>query len=118
MPTIDVDDAAGVVRVRWDDTARVRTEWDKDGTQTDQQPYTTEENAAADQRAIEEQARLAYEQTRQAIKAIVTDLKAEKDRAQAVIDNANATSREKDLGRACKRIADAAIDLARFVKDM
>lgn len=59
-----------------------------------------------------EEARLAARAT---VRAIVQDLQAEKDRAQAVIDNPNSTPRERDLGRACKRIADAVIDLARYV---
>lgn len=58
------------------------------------------------------------ETTRTAIKAIVTDLQAEKARAQEVIDSVAATANEKKVARAAKRIADATIDLARFVKDM
>ena len=77
-------------------------------------PWTAEELAS--QAAIFER-----EQTRVTIKAIVTDLKAEKARAQSVIDKTNATitaADTKDVARAAKRIADATIDLARFVKDM
>ena len=74
-------------------------------------PWNTAEVAERDARA----ARVA---ARAAVKAIVADLQAEKARAQSVIGHASATPREKDLGRACKRIADAAIDLARFVGGM
>ena len=76
--------------------------------------WTAEEIAA-------QEAAAAYEAQRLIIKAIVADLRAEKGRAQAVIDATNATinnspaSYIKDTARAAKRIADAAIDLARYV---
>lgn len=44
-----------VLRVRMDDDERIRTEWDADGVQTSQRPYTAEENADADQAAWQEQ---------------------------------------------------------------
>ena len=49
------------------------------------------------------------------------DLQAEKARAQVVIDKPNNTitgGDTKDVARAAKRIADATIDLAKFVKNM
>lgn len=61
---------------------------------------------------------------REAIRLIITDLKAEKNRAQAILDATNTTINSnpagyiKDSARAAKRIADAAIDLAKFVKDI
>jgi hypothetical protein len=67
-----------------------------------------------------EAARAAHEAQRAVVKQIVTDLQAEKARAQLVIDKTNAQitgSDTKDVARAAKRIADAAIDLARFVQD-
>ena len=76
--------------------------------------WTAEEIAA-------QEAAAAYEAQRLLVKAIITDLRAEKARAQTVIDTANATinaspaSYIKDTARASKRIADAAIDLARYV---
>ena len=76
--------------------------------------WTAEELAAQAEAA-------AYEAQRLLVKAIITDLRAEKGRAQNVIDTANATinaspaSHIKDTARAAKRIADAAIDLARYV---
>ena len=79
----------------------------------------TAEQLAAELAAQAEQA--AREADRAAVKAIITDLRAEKGRAQNVIDTANATinaspaSYIKDTARAAKRIADAAIDLARYV---
>ena len=68
-----------------------------------------------------QEAAAAYEAQRILVKAIITDLRAEKARVQPVIDTANATinnspaSYIKDTARASKRIADAAIDLARYV---
>jgi len=76
-------------------------------------PWNADEIAARE-------ARIQREATRTAVKAIITDLKAEKTRAQTVIDKTNATitgADTKEVARAAKRIADAAIDLARFVKD-
>ena len=76
--------------------------------------WTAEEIAAQAEAA-------AYEAQRLLVKAIIADLRAEKGRAQNVIDTANATinaspaSHIKDTARAAKRIADAAIDLARYV---
>ena len=77
-------------------------------------PWTAEELAARAETA-------AYEAQRLTVKAIITDLRAEKTRAQAVIDTPNATIKTNpapyvvDVARAAKRIADAAIDLARYV---
>ena len=77
-------------------------------------PLTPEELAA---RAAAAQ----YEADRLAVRQIITDLRAEKARAQAVIDTPNATIKSNpapyvvDVARAAKRIADAAIDLARYV---
>ena len=76
--------------------------------------WTAEEIAA-------QEAAAAYEAQRILVKAIITDLRAEKARAQTVIDATNATINNspapyiKDTARAAKRIADAAIDLARYV---
>lgn len=76
------------------------------------------EELAADTAAAEREA------VRALVKAIVNDLQSEKARAQAVIDTANATINAgpagyvKDCARAAKRIAVAAIDLARHVKDL
>ena len=77
-------------------------------------PRTAEELAAKAEQA-------ANEALRATVKAIINDLRAEKARAQTVIDTPNATINTspaphiKDVARAAKRIADAAIDLARFV---
>ena len=77
-------------------------------------PWTEAELAAKAEQA-------AYAAQRATVKAIINDLRAEKARAQTVIDTPNATINTspaphiKDVARAAKRIADAAIDLARFV---
>lgn len=84
------------------------TTWDWGGTAWVERLWTAEELETL---AMEEERKLA----RETIKGIVIDLQAEKDRAQSVIDNPASTPREKDLGRACKRIADAVIELARYV---
>lgn len=77
-------------------------------------PWTAEELAAQAEQA-------AYDAQRLTLKAIITDLRAEKSRAQTVIDTPNATIKTNpapyivDVARAAKRIADAAIDLAKYV---
>jgi hypothetical protein len=58
---------AGVLRQRWDDTARLYTEWDADGQQTAQRPYTTAENADADARANAEALALAQAELARAV---------------------------------------------------
>lgn len=79
-----------------------------------QVPFTEAQVSAKQEAASRETARTA-------VKAIINDLQAEKARADAVIAKANNTisgADTKDVARAAKRIADAAIDLARFVKDI
>ena len=74
-------------------------------------PWTAEELAA-------QAAAAQYEAQRLTVRQIVTDLQAEKTRAQVVIDKANAAitgADTKDVARAAKRIPDATIDLARYV---
>lgn len=113
--------ANGATIERGDDAARTVTHYDETGAVLSTRPYTAEENAAADADAAQATANAEREVTRTAIKAIVQDLKLEKDRVQPVIDKANAevTGKDtRDVARAAKRIADAAIDLARFVQDL
>lgn len=104
-----------------DDATRTVTTYDETGTVLAVTPYTAEQSAAADQAAAEAAAQAEREAARTAIKAIINDLQTEKARAQAVIDKANnqiSGADTKDVARAAKRIADAAIDLARFVRDL
>lgn len=113
--------AAGVLREFRDDATRTVTTYDETGAVLTVTPYTAEQNAAADQIAAEAAARAEREADRAIVRAIVTGLQAEKARAQVVIDKANnqiSGADTKDVARAAKRIADAAIDLARFVKDI
>jgi len=62
-----------------------------------------------------------HEETKSRIALIVDELQAEKARVQPAIDASNATINAnpagyiKDNARAAKRIADAAIDLAKYV---
>lgn len=44
----------GVLREQWDDGTRTYTAWDASGVQTSTRPYTTQENADADNRATNE----------------------------------------------------------------
>ena len=100
------------------DTTRTVTTYDETGAVASTRPYTAEENAAAVAEAAARAQRVAGRLT---VRAIITDLQAEKARAQAVIDTPNATIKSNpapyvnDVARAAKRIADAAIDLARYV---
>ena len=93
----------GILRKFWDDDTRTYTEWDDQGQQIDSRPYTSEENAAADVRAIAE----AEESNEVTISTkLIDDLAA----MQAIIDQTNADlrtdpSREiKDLARATRRL--------------
>jgi hypothetical protein len=111
---------AGRLVQLWDDASRTYTEYDAQGVQVLSRPYTVEENAAADAEAAAVVAAEARAAQRALVKAIITDLQAEKARADAVIAKTNnqiSGADTKDVARAAKRIADAAIDLARFVQD-
>ena len=93
----------GVLRQRWDDTARTYTEWDAQGVQISTRPYTTEENAAADQRAA-----AALLVTNEA--TISTNLQQDLATMQAIIDQTNADLKAdpaqeiKDLARVARRL--------------
>ena len=109
----------GTLARQWDDTTRTFTDYTTDPDTV--RPYTPAEQAAADTRAATEADEAAREALRAAVRLIVTDLQAEKTRCQTVIDKANSAitaGDTKDVARAGKRIADAAIDLARLVKDL
>ena len=41
-----------VLREQWDDVTRLYTKWDSAGVQTEQRPYTAEENTRADAEAV------------------------------------------------------------------
>ena len=104
-----------------DDETRTVTTYDESGAVTNTRHYTAEEDAAADAGLAAQAAEVQREADRAAIRAIVDALKAEKARCQTVIDKMTASvtgADTKDVARAAKRIADAAIDIARFVKDI
>lgn len=104
-----------------DDQSRTVTTYDESGAVTSTRPYTADENAAADAAIAEAAALAKREADWLVVRAIITDLRAEKTRAQAVIDTPNSTIKSNpapyvvDVARAAKRIADAALDLARYV---
>jgi hypothetical protein len=111
----DVYGAGGVLIEHYDDATRTVTYYDeKTGAFLSTRPYGPDENATADAEATKAEGKTGVE-------LIVADLKTEKDRVQAIIDTPNATINTnpagfiKDVARASKRIADAAIDLAKFV---
>lgn len=113
----------GILRQHWDDTTRTFSAWNIDGTAVPgtPRPYTVEENTRADAEAAESAEQAAHEAQRIIVRAIITDLQDEKTRVDAVIAKSNAQitgGDTKDVARAAKRIADAAIDLARLVKDV
>lgn len=111
----------GVLRERWDDTTRTYTAWNASGVQTSTRPYDAAENALADAAVASAAVAAARVANRAAVKLVITDLQAEKDRMDPVIAKTNAQitgADTKDVARAAKRIADAAIELARFVQDV
>jgi len=108
----------GVLRVWHDDETRTVNTYDELGVLVSSDPYTPEQNATADAEAAEAAVQAALDFQRTAVKAIVTELQDEKDRCQIVIakDNNQIDGGDtKNVARAAKRIADAAIDLAKLV---
>lgn len=115
----------GVCREFWDDQTRTYTAYNADGSpvpSTQQnpnpRPYTPQENTRADDEAAAQVVLTELETRRAAVRAIITELVAEKDRCNTVIakDNSAITGGDtKDVARAAKRIADAAIDLAKLL---
>jgi len=111
--------ANGVLAQRWDDATRTYTDFRTDPDTV--RPYTTAENAAADALAAQAAQEVVHAATVTRVKAIITDLQAEKDRVQPAIDatnatiNANPATYIRDNARAIKRVADAVADLARYV---
>lgn len=93
-------DENGVIRRRWDDAARVYTEWNAQGVQIEQRPYTLEENARADALAIY----LVEETNRQAIE---TALSASLVELQTIVDTPNnqvGAAAVKTLARVLRRV--------------
>lgn len=123
-PNVIACEVNGIIVQQWDDATATYTERDLTGAVTLTRPYNADETAAAAIRAAAAQAAADRATLRAAVKQIVTDLQAEKDRVQPTLDataadiNAAPAAYLQDTAKAAKRIADAAIDLARFVKDM
>jgi len=109
----------GVLTERWDDVARIYTDFRPDPDVS--RPYTAEENQAADQAAADQAAAEEHAETTDRVRAIIDDLQVEKDKLDAVVEtdsadiNSSPAGYVKDTARSAKRIADAAIDLAKFV---
>lgn len=104
----------GVLVVEFDKVARVRRDLRTGAVE----PFNAEQNALADMIVTQEEARFEHETTRAIIRQIIIDLQAEKARADEVINSPNATQDDKKNARAIKRTANAAIDLARFAKEL
>lgn len=103
---------------QWNDVAQTYSDFRTNPATV--RPYTAEEIAEAGVRTAESQATESRRVARLAVKAIITDLQAERARCDVVIAKSNAQTSgadTKDIARAAKRIADAAIDLARFIQD-
>lgn len=117
-----------VVVEHGDDVTQQVTYWDDFGlliTSTPEapnpRPYTPDEIALIAASNDANLAREARRQQRTLVSAMIADLQLEKDRVQPIIDKLNADltlSDIKAVARAVKRIADADIDLAKFIKDM
>lgn len=105
--------------LRYDDDAQTVSTLDPDtGEVTSVRAYTEEEAAYPGGPALGVQQDVEHDATKDRVDTIIEDLKVEKDRLQVVIDKANAQigpADTKDVARAAKRIADAAIDLAKYV---
>ena len=98
--------ANGVLREQWDDTTRIYTAWDEDGVQTEQRPYTVEENTAAD----------AAAQTAQQVEnksTVEINLQQDYLNMQAIKAQSNADLRA-DPSQEIKQIADAVRRLTRM----
>lgn len=118
MAIMQIYDHRGVLRRAWDEGDLTRIEYDESGAVVSTRTFETVEALWAEFQV--EQAAVATELAtrRAAVKLVITDLQAEKTRCQTVIDktNANITAGDtKDVARAAKRIADAAIDIARLL---
>jgi hypothetical protein len=123
MRYVEIYEDGVKVRVEaWDDTTRQVTVYEADGKTVivPTRPYTVDENELADDAAAVKAAETSARNRVAAVKLVVTDLQAEKTRVQRIIDTDNALLKVgdvKDVARAAKRIADAAIDIARLLTE-
>lgn len=114
----DAEEIEGVIRRRWDRTTREVIEYDPAGVEVSRRPFDAEEAVAAAERDAADLARAERVAARVAVRAIITDLQAERTRAQEVIDAAASTQEDRKNARAILRTAGACIDLARLVRDL
>lgn len=115
---IHIYDAANVLRERWDDAARTFTAWDENGTQTEQRPYTAQENAEADARVQAETEQANEATLREQAAADLTALSASIDQLNLVVDknnNAIGGGDTKAVAREARAIARATKRLTRLM---
>lgn len=99
----------GVLTKFWDDTTRTYHEYDATGVETYTRPYTDDENATADAAAVDNE--LAENKS-----TIETNLAADLDAMQAILDQTNANLRAdpsqeiKDIAQAVRRLTRIALD--------
>lgn len=113
-------DENGVLRELLDDTTEKVYTYANDGTQIGVRNYTPAELAEKQARVAEQAIQADAATRRLMVKQIVTDLKTEKDRLDVVLAKSPAQitgGDTKDVARASKRIADAAIDIARLLTE-
>jgi hypothetical protein len=104
--------------VALDDVTRIATLYDAQRVQTGTRPATAEENSRLDAQAAQAAAKTAAAATRAAVKASITDLQAEKARMDGVLAKTPAQitgGDTKNVAQSAKRIADAAIEIARLL---
>lgn len=104
----------GILRERWDDTTRTYTAWDELGVVTETRPYTTEENDRANALVTASQDREAYNAARLAIRSAITTVQAERDKARAVRQKANAEIGPADT----KALADIDVAMGGVLVDL
>ena len=86
-------------------------------------PLNPEELDQRAREAIAETARLERQALRKAIRAIIEDVKTERDRVQTILDtnnsliNASPAAHINSNARATKRLCAAVIDIAKLLKD-
>jgi hypothetical protein len=99
----------GVLREEWNDATRTYTAWDANGVVTDERPYTTDENAAADARAATDQ----QAQNKSTIEANLEQdyLNMQDIEAQSNADlRADPSQEIKDIARAVRRLTRMALE--------
>jgi hypothetical protein len=94
----------GVLRKQWDDATRLYTEWDAQGQQTTQRPYTPDENAAADQRAADQAEQDNEQDIRGWLDTAMGDLQTWIDTPLQDITQADLARQTKDNARVLRRL--------------